>query len=51
MRQPNIGPLTIRSMNAKDRFPSGSFLNGRKAGCHLLPGVKIGILFLLYRIV
>jgi hypothetical protein len=43
IRQPNMGPLIHLSVFLKTRFPKGSFLKGKKGGCHLLPGVNSDI--------
>jgi hypothetical protein len=43
MRHPNMGPLVQRSTFRSTLFPKGSFLKGKKGGCHLLPGVNKAI--------
>jgi hypothetical protein len=43
IRQPNKGPLIAFSRAIKVLCPSVCFLKGINGGCHLRPGVKIGM--------
>jgi hypothetical protein len=47
IRHPKSGPFTQISTFARSLLPNVSFLNGKKAGCHLRAGL-IPDIFLFY---